>query len=321
LKFSKEIKVGLLVTSAVIGLFYGMNYLKGVDVFSGVETYYALYQRVDGLAPSNDVLMNGLKVGQVEKIEFTNDRTGNVLVTLQVRKGTYISQKSTARIISSDLLGGRAVEIVIVPGNPPAMVGDTLSSDVQTTFSDQMMPVKDRAEQLMASLDTLANSLNMVFSPKNRKSLDSVFINLDNTLDNVESATASLDQLLSPSDGKLRRMIENVESISGNIKSHNNDLTNIIENLSSLSDTLAAANISNTLQNADSAITDFSFVLQKIKNGEGTIGALATNDSLYQSLQKSADEVNELLTDIKNNPHRYLHFSVFGRKEKKNKGK
>ncbi|MFM8916445.1 MAG: MlaD family protein, partial [Bacteroidota bacterium] len=95
MKFSREIKIGLLVTGSVAGLIYGMSFLKGVDIFTGVNTYYALYQRVDGLTPSSDILINGLRVGQVKKIEFTEDKSGLVLVTLQVRKGVYVSQKAT----------------------------------------------------------------------------------------------------------------------------------------------------------------------------------------------------------------------------------
>ncbi|MGR6088415.1 MAG: MlaD family protein [Arcticibacter sp.] len=319
MKFSREIKIGLLVTGAVAGLLYGMNFLKGVDLFTGVDTYYALYKRVDGLTPSSDILMSGLKVGQVKKIEFTEDKSGLVLVTLQIRKGVYVSKNATASIISSDLLGGRAVEIVLVPGSPEANPGDTLNSDIQTSFSDQMLPVKDRAEKLMSTLDSLASSMNAVLSDKNRKSLDSVFENLDKTLANVESASANIDEMLAPGTGRLRQMIDNVESISDNLRKNEDKLDNIIANFSSISDSLAAANLSSTIRNADAAVSGFSEMVTKINSGEGTLGALMNNDSLYNSLQKSSQDLDELLKDLKKNPNRYLHFSVFGRKNKEAK--
>jgi len=318
-KFPKEVKVGFLITGAVACLLYGMNYLKGVDLFTGVETYYALYKRVDGLTPSSDILLSGLKVGQVKKIEFTEDQSGLVLVTLQIRKGTYVSKKATASIVSADLLGGRAVEIILVPGSPAADPGDTLNSDIQTSFSDQMLPVKDRAEKLMVTLDSLASSMNAVLSDKNKKSLESSLENLDKTLANMETATGSIQDMLQPGSGKLRKMIDNVESISSNLKQNEEKLDNIITNFSSISDSLAAANLSSTIRNADVAISGFADVVEKINSGQGSLGALVNNDSLFNALQKSSEDLDALLVDLKKNPNRYLHFSVFGRKNKESK--
>ena len=283
MKFPKEVKVGLLVTGAVAGLLYGMNFLKGVDLFTGVETYYALYKRVDGLTPSSDILVSGLKVGQVKKIGFTEDNSGLVLVTLQIKKGTYVSKNSTASIVSADLLGSRAVEIILVPGSPAASPGDTLNSEIQTSFSDQMLPVKDRAEKLLITLDSLATSMNAVLSEKNRQSLESSFENLDKTLANMESATANINDMVAPGSGKLRKMIDNVEAISANLKNNEEKIDNIISNFSAISDSVAASNLSSAIRNADAAISSFSKVVEKINAGQGTLGALVNNDSLYNA--------------------------------------
>jgi phospholipid/cholesterol/gamma-HCH transport system substrate-binding protein len=318
-KVKKEVKVGLLVTSALVALIYGVNYLKGVDMFTGVHTYYALYSRVDGLTPSGDVLLNGVKVGQVRRIDFLKDRSGNIVATIQVRKDVFISKGSTARIVSSDLLGGRAVEILLGSDKNPASPGDTLFSDMQTTLSDQMLPIKDRAESLLASLDTLAVSLNQVFNDQNRKNLNSGLENLEKSLANLESISGSVDNMLSSDQGKLKRMIDNLESISSNMRNNNDELTNALENFSDISDTLAAANLSTTIANTSKAMERFSDVMNKINKGEGTIGQLMTNDSLYQAIEKSAKDLDMLIVDLKENPKRYVHFSVFGKKDKKEK--
>ncbi|MFN5324851.1 MAG: MlaD family protein [Bacteroidota bacterium] len=319
MKLPKEAKIGLLVTSAVAALIYGMNFLKGIDMFTGVHTYYALYSRVDGLTTSGDVLLNGVKVGQIRKIDFLEDRSGNIVATIQVRKDVFVSKGSTARIVSADLLGGRAVEILLGPGTQPANPGDTLFSDMQSTLSDQMLPIKDRAESLLASLDTLAISLNQVFNDDNRKNLNSGLENLEKSLANLESISGSVDNMLASDQGKLKRMIDNIESITSNIRNNNDELNNILSNLSSISDTLAGAGLSKTIENTNAALKQFSSVLDKVSNGEGTIGQLVTNDSLYNALQKSASDLDSLMVDLKANPGRYVHFSVFGKKEKKQK--
>lgn len=319
MKVKKEVKIGLLVTSALVALLYGVNYLKGVDMFTGVHTYYALYSRVDGLTPSGDVLLNGVKVGQVRKIDFLQDRSGNIVATIQVRRDVFISKGSTARIVSSDLLGGRAVEILLGSDKNAASPGDTLFSDMQSTLSDQMLPIKDRAESLLASLDTLAGSLNQVFNEQNRKNLNSGLENLEKSLANLESISGSVDNMLSSDQGKLKRMIDNLESISSNMRNNNEELTNVLENFSAISDTIAAANLSKTIANTSQAMERFSNVMNKINQGEGTIGQLMTNDSLYQAIEKSAKDLDLLIVDLKENPKRYVHFSVFGKKDKKEK--
>lgn len=319
MKFKKEVKVGLLVTSALVALIYGFNFLKGIDMFTGVHTYYALYSRVDGLTPSGDVLLNGVKIGQVRKIDFVKNRSGNIVATIQVRKDVFISKGSTARIVSSDFLGGRAVEILLGSAKEAAEPGDTLFSDMQTTLSDQMLPLKDRAEALLASLDTLAISLNQVFNEKNRDNLNSGLEKLEKSLANLESISGNFDNLLSSDKGKIRNMIENMESITTNFRNNNDELSNAIENFSAISDTIAAANLSKTILNTSKAMERFSTVMNQINNGEGTIGQLMSNDSLYLAIEKSAKDLDLLIVDLKENPKRYVHFSVFGKKDKKEK--
>jgi phospholipid/cholesterol/gamma-HCH transport system substrate-binding protein len=315
-KFSKEIRVGLLVTGALAALLWGMNYLKGIDVFSKASLYYAVYPNVDGLTPSSDVLMSGVKIGQVQKIKFLEDRSGYILATLRINGDVYISKTSIARIVSVDLLGGKAVNIILDPGTEAAVNGDTLKAEVETTLSAQVMPIKDKAESLIASLDTLAVSLNAVVGSGNRNNLNSTIQNLDKTLANIERASGSLDRMLSSDQSKLNRMLANIESITANIRNNNEALGQALKNISAISDSLSKSNLTSTVNNADLTLREASIILNKINKGEGTMGMLINNDSLYRALEQSAVDLDKLLVDLKANPGRYVRISVFGGKSK-----
>lgn len=311
-KLSKEAKVGILVTGAIAALLWGMNYLKGVDVFSGQNKYYAIYSQVDGLTSSSAVILNGVKIGQIQKVEFINDNSGRILTTLIVNNDVFVGKNSIARIASSDLLGGKVVNIVLDTLSLPAVDGDTLKSEVQSALSDQIMPIKDKAESLMLSLDSLATSLKGVFNPQTQKNLNSSFANLDKTLSNIENATASLDKLVSTDDSKLRKMINNLESITSNIKNNNEALSGALQNISTITDSLAKSNLASTINNANLTLKETASIMDKINKGEGTMGMLINNDSLYNALEKSAVDLDNLLVDLKQNPKRYVHISVFG---------
>ncbi len=315
MKLSKEIKVGLLVTGALVALIWGMNYLKGLDLFTSDNKYYALYNRVEGLVPSSDVVLNGVKVGLVQKIEFLEDRSGRILVTLIVQRKVIIGNGTIASINSSDLLGGKVVDLILDTTSPPAEDGDTLKSDIQTTLSDQMLPVKDKAENLIESLDSLAVALHELLNHNNQNNLNAGFNSLSKTLKNLEQASESLDKMLT-TDGKLKKMIDNIESISANIKNNNESLSLALKNIASISDSLAKSNLSSTINNANLTLKETSQIMEKINKGEGTMGMLINNDSLYNALERSASDLDKLLIDLKQNPKRYVHISVFGKKAK-----
>ncbi len=315
MKLSKEIKVGLLVTGALVALIWGMNYLKGLDLFTSDNKYYALYNRVDGLVPSSDVVLNGVKVGLVQKIEFLQDRSGRILITLIVQQKVIIGNGTIASINSSDLLGGKFVDLILDTKSPPAKDGDTLKSDIQTTLGDQMLPIKDKAENLIESLDSLAVALQELLNPNNQNNLNAGFNSLSKTLKNLEQASGSLDRMLT-TDGKLRKMFDNIESISANIKNNNESLSLALKNIALITDSLAKSNLSSTINNANLTLKETSQIMEKINKGEGTMGMLINNDSLYNALERSASDLDKLLIDLKQNPKRYVHISVFGKKAK-----
>jgi len=318
-KFSNEIKVGVVVTVAIAALLWGINYLKGRDIFSSDNEYYAIYENVNGLVASNGVILKGFKVGQVKKLEFLEDRSGRMVAELTVKSDVFVPSNSLARIISSDLFGSRVIEIIMGDSPEPAKDGDTLIADMQPTLSDQIMPVKDKAESLIVSIDSLSIAIRDLLKPENRKNLSEAIVNFHKTMSNLESASMGMNNMVTAEQSKLNKILSNVESISANLKNNNEEIENILKNFSQISDTLAKAQIASTVSNANKTLAEAAAVIAKINKGEGSLGMLLNNDSLYNNLNSSAANLDRLLIDLKTNPKRYVTISVFGGGKSKQK--
>lgn len=312
MKLSNEVKVGILVTISIAALIFGINYLKGKDFFSSNNKYYAVYEDVDGLVKSNSIILNGFKIGQVSDLRFLPDKTGRMMATLMINADVFIPRNSVAKIISSDLFGSKVVQIVLGETTDAANDGDTLISETELGLGAQIMPVKDKAEQLIVSIDSLSVALREILSPKTRKNLSNAIENLNKTFANLEHASVGIDQLVTAEQSKLNKILGNVESISLNLKNNNDRIANILKNFSQISDTLAKAQLASTINNANKTLAEASAVISKINQGQGSIGLLLKNDSLYRNLNNSAADLDKLLIDLKANPKRYVTISIFG---------
>lgn len=321
MKIKREVKVGILVVFCLFFFFWGFNFLKGKNYLSGNRIFYAVYNQVNGLVEANGVMINGVKAGEVREISFTDDK-GTVLVEFAVDKNIKIPRNSISKIYSSDVLGSKAIEIVLGDSKTMAESGDTLKSFIQPSITDevsaQMRPIKAKAETLMASLDSVLTVIQYIFNESTRDNLKQSFESIRNTISNLESTTYNLDTLMTTQRGRLSKIIYNVESITGNFKNNNAKLTNVINNFSDISDSLSKITLVKTLNKADEVLKNFSEISEKINKGEGTLSLLINNDSLYKGLEKSSRELNLLLEDIRLNPQRYVHISVFGKKADKN---
>jgi len=323
LKIKKEIKIGFLFIATLAISIWGLNYLKGKDIFTKQRLLYAIYENVNGLQVSNPVLLRGYKIGQVKDIHFTNDSSPRIAVIMSISSDVKIPKKTTAKIFSEDLLGSKAIELQFIKSNAYVENGDTLVSDIQASLGDevnrQMLPVKQKAEKLMASLDTVLASIQSIFNENTRDNLRQSFENIKITIDKLRNTLTNVDTIISEQKNNLSAIILNVQSFTGNLKKNNQEINHILDNISTFSDTLTKLQISKTINNANKAINDISSVIDKVNKGEGSIGLLIHNDSLYRNLNSSSKELNELLRDIKLNPQRYVHVSVFGRNPKRNK--
>jgi len=315
MRIGKEILVGLLVLISLAFLFWGINFLKGKHLFSEERIFYGVYSNIEGLVKSNPVLINGLHVGQVKDLYFHPDGTPNVIVVITLSNQIHIPDNSVARIYSSDLMGSKAVEIKL--GNSPhfAHTGDTLITDVEISLKEevnrQVQPLKRKAEDLMLSIDSVITVVQYIFNRETRENLSRSFEHITQSFDNLEHTTFTIDTLVTGQKRRIERIMGNIEFITNNLKNNQENFTRIMANLSTLSDSLARARISETLISTNNAMNEVANIVTRINNGEGSLGLLVTNDSLYFELEKSASELNLLLEDIRQNPKKYVRFSIF----------
>jgi phospholipid/cholesterol/gamma-HCH transport system substrate-binding protein len=323
-KISKEVKIAVVFIATLALLYWGINFLKGRDFFNKERIYYAVYNQVNGLVVANPVLVNGFKVGHVKSMYFHPDNSGRILVEFIINNSDLdIPSNSIARLFSSDLLGSRAVEIQLGSATTMAKDGDTLKTFVQATLGEevnvQFQPIKQKFETVMLSIDSVLVIIKSIFNENTQKNLEQSFESIRYTIQNLEHTTYNIDTLVVTQRVKLANIIGNVESISLNIKKNNDKISNIITNFSSISDTLAKAKIASTIENANKSLKSFSEIIDKINRGEGSLGMLVNNDSLYNNLNGASKQLNELVEDVKLNPQRYVNISVFGGGKKKNK--
>jgi phospholipid/cholesterol/gamma-HCH transport system substrate-binding protein len=322
MKHKKEILLGLFFITALLLLGWGIEYLNGKNIFRKSTYYHAVYNRIEGLLEANPVTVNGFTVGQVTDIAFAEDGVGKILVTFELKEELALPKNSIARIYSSDIMGSKAIALVLGDAKELAQAGDTLNTEVEGGIKEavnkQVEPIKRKAENLLASLDTMVTVIQGVLNENTRRKLNRSFTNIEKSLDYLKNTTYNLDTLVTSEKDRLAMIVANLESITRNIDSKEDKVNNIINNLSSLSDTLASTDISTTLANTNQTLKDLSQIFNKLNGGAGTAGQLLNNDTLYRNLEAATAELNMLLLDMKLNPRRYVHFSVFGRGKKKN---
>lgn len=306
---------------ASIALFiWGFNFLKGRDMFVRESYYYGVYSQVSGLVEGSSVEISGLKVGRVEEIFFHDEKPDMIVIKMSVRKSVALPDNTIARIFSADLLGTRAIELKIGDSKNLAKKGDTLLTDIQVSIGEevslQMMPFKKKAEDLMLSIDSVMAVIQFIFNENTRENITQSFESIKQTISNLEQATFTIDTLLAEEKTRISNILTNIESISLNLRRSNQQITDIFNNLSVITDSLVKADVVGVIDNANKTMADVALIMEKINSGEGSLGLLINNDSLYNNLEKSSLDLDRLLEDIRVNPDRYLHFSVFGRKVK-----
>jgi phospholipid/cholesterol/gamma-HCH transport system substrate-binding protein len=321
LAINKEIKIGAVVVTGVALFVYGFNFLKGSNVFTHQKTLYAVYTNVEGLLESNNIELSGVKIGIVKSIEIVpGDRQGRILVTMKVEDRIQIPSDTKARIISFDLLGSKAIRMEVGKSMTLVKSGDTLASEVEddlkTTVDKRIAPLQKKAEGLISSIDSVMIVVQQVLNKDARENLINSFKSIKRSILVFEKTSLRLDTLVATQQYKLVSIFSKMESIATNFNNSNDKITKILSNFESISDSLAKSKIRSTIDHANDALFSATTILDKINKGQGTMGMLINNDSLYRKLDKSSAELNALLKDFHDHPKRYVHFSVFGKKDK-----
>ncbi len=317
MKITREIKLGIIVTATIFVFVWGVSYLKGKDIFNRQLTIYAEYENVSGLLETNPVVVSGVKIGQVERIYFHPDGSGKIMVQLILGRQISIPSNSVARLTGADFMGFREIDIVM--GNSPQAIknGDTLASltsaSITEEVSRQIAPLTTQAESLLLKIDSVLGAVLEIFNAETRRNLTQSIESMRQTLGNIQNTTTTLDTTFAHQAKRLAVIMSNAESITTNLSQNNQAITNVISNLSELSDTMAALEIAQTMQNVNNTMEALAASMDKINRGQGSLGLLVNDDQLYRNLEASSKQLEQLLKDIRQNPGRYINVSVFGR--------
>ncbi|WP_317898670.1 MlaD family protein [Aurantibacillus circumpalustris] len=320
MKVSKEFKIGIVVVFAIAAFVWGLSFLKGSNLFFEKSFLYAVYPKIENLNPSSPLQINGYQIGQIKTISLIQkDGQNLVLVKFLITEEIDIPRKSVAKVVSTNLLGGMAVELVFSKEKEFLKNGDTLVSETEQSFKEafnrQLAPLQAKFENLISSVDTVMGVVNQVLNIKTRENINQSFESVRKAIFSLEQTAYKLDDLMATEKPKISSVLTNLSGITTNLNKNEQKITNILTNFSNLSDTLAKSQLKSAVANADNTLKELNNLLTKINQGQGTIGKLAKDDSLYNNLNKSAADLDNLLKDLKENPKRYVHFSLFGRKK------
>jgi len=311
----KQILIGLTFIIALVLFIWGYNFLKGKNLFNKQIVYYAQYQDVSGLTIANPVLINGVRVGQVSRVELNPDMSGNVIVMITINKYFPIPDNTVAIIFSADLMGSKAINLKLGNSETLALSGDTLLANTEASLKEavsaQVQPIKIKAEKLLSSIDSLVVAIHTVFTESAVDNLTESFNDIRKTFSNLQNASSNIDTLVTSQSNRIASILLNVDSVTYTLKQNRAGIQNMITNLDQFSDSLAQVDITSTVDQANKSLSQLHFLLQQINDGKGSLGMLMHNDTLYIEVNKSAEELNKLLKDIRENPKRYVKFSLF----------
>lgn len=326
MKYSREIRTGVIAIAIIFAFVWGYNFLKGNDIFSKQRVFYTAYTNVGGLTKSNAVTVNGFKVGLVKDVYFEPVNREYLIVEFMLTADSYEIPKGTKAVLVADLLGTTSINLVTGKEEGFYAEGDTLTSDIEeglmsgiTDLSSSLATTKVKADRLFESLDSLVGDIRDVLGPGDRNSsVNRAITDLSATMENLKNASRKIDVLLAD-DGRLGKILIHVEGFTKTLAENQGEIDNILSNLSTFSDTLAAAKLTETINSANKTFEELALTMEKINSGEGTIGKLLEDESVFKNLETATANLDSLFIDIKANPSRYVHVSVFGKKDKKKK--
>ncbi|QAA80670.1 MCE family protein [Aequorivita sp. H23M31] len=304
MKLSKEVKTGILAIGAILLLIFGYSFLKGTNLLEKNREFFVKYQNVEGLAIAAPVTINGLTVGKVQDISFANEK-GSLVVKFSVEKDFEFSKNSVVRIYSAGLIGGKSLGIFPqYDSHNIAKSGDTLVGDVEdgmlTAVSKALGPIEKKVSNTLATMDTLLLNVNDIIDLETRKNLKEAIVNLNNTLNSFSGVSENLNHILANNTDKLDHTFTNLDKTAGN--------------LAQLTDSLSKLETGKLATDLQEVVDKMNKIVSGVDNGEGSIGKLLKDEKLYENLEGASRQLEELLQDLKLNPKRYVHFSLFGKR-------
>jgi phospholipid/cholesterol/gamma-HCH transport system substrate-binding protein len=313
MKIANETKIGILAVVAVVGLILGFNFLKGSQLFHHSRKLYAVFDNVDGVDVSNNVLINGLNVGNVAAINESGKNLENgIIVTIELKKDVNIPENSIASI-NSGLLS--SATIVIAKGSDTKFLqdGDTIETQKKANLLSQVQasvnPVILKLGGTLQSLDSLVQAVGSMFDPRLKNNFSTIVANL-------AASSAQLQMLVNAENSYLAKSLKNVNSVTENLAKNNDHITHTLENVEKTTANLSNAKIPETLESMQQTINSLNSAIAKVNSTNGSLGLLLNDKKLYQNLESTTRSMNILLDDLRMHPKRYVNISVFGKKDK-----
>ncbi|HEY0678550.1 MAG TPA: MlaD family protein [Chitinophagaceae bacterium] len=312
MKITNETKIGALAAVSIAVLILGFNYLKGKKIFDKNKRLYSVFTKVDGLAVSNPVLVNGMQIGKVAEVHETDMNLTGVVVAIDLLKDYNIPDNSLV-FVNKELLG--TPSLVIRKGNSNTFLqhGDTVKTtykpDVFENVQASINPAINNLNSAIQSLEVLIANVNTMFDPNTKNNFQSI-------ISNMAASTASLRTMLNAQTGIMAQTLGNVNTFTSNLNKNNESLNRTVSNLETATSKLAAADIEKVIQSLQATANNLNEVTTKINSNNGSLGMLLNDKKLYSNLENSARSLNILLDDLRVNPKRYVNISLIGRKNK-----
>jgi len=305
-RLTKEIKAGLIVVLGITALILGFSYLKSNSLLGKSTTLHAIYDHVGGLQSGTAVSLNGFSVGTIDDIAFL-DESGKLMVSFTITTDLPIPADSKAELYDTSVLGGKGLQIVLgTPGSAIAQNGDTLTSIVKIGMTDRitelMEPLEAKVNSAIVETDLLMKNLNQLLDSDSQALLRETLNNFSETSASLKVITQNVSANLAANEKTLGTILESTAELTSN--------------LSSVSETLNEADLQGLIADLNTSVSATKEILEGVKNGEGFVGQIFTNQELYLSLQENLSQLEWLLQDLRLNPKRYLSVSVFGKKQK-----
>ncbi|MFC6998401.1 MlaD family protein [Rufibacter roseus] len=300
MKFSKELKVALLGIVAVGALYVGFLFLKGTNVFSSTRTFYVIYNNVEGLEPSNPIVINGYRVGLVKEMQLRPDLGNKILVTLDVDNDISVGDSTVAMLVSDGFLGGKSIELQLGANSKRYEGGEYLigkaGESITEMFSKKAMPV-------LETVDSTLVKLNEFLDKDAKRSIRAILLN-------AEATSEALRTIAMSNQSNINEITGNLAALTASLRGTEAKFSQLASNLNTLTDTLDVQAMNHAIQGLDSTVAQAQLAIRRINENNGSLGKLMNDDSLYRNLNASTESLNSLLQDIQQNPKRYVHFSL-----------
>ncbi len=306
MKLTREIKTSILVIASILLFIWGYSFLKGRDLLTSYVTLFVEYETVEGLTTSAPVTLNGLVIGRVNNITI-EPNTGNLLVELQIKTDFPISKSSVAAIYEPGFISGK--QIAIEPNFKDKSIsvdGQRLKGEIRLSLTEtvggKLVPIEQELEKIIANADVLITGINNVLDKKTQDDIGKSLSELSAIMVQFHEASLSMNAILDENRAQIKEVVSNFNNIS--------------DDFSKISDSLNKADLGKTVKELNETLAKVDDIMNGLKSGNGTIGKLLNDDALYNNLNKTSQELELLLQDVRLHPTRYVNISLFGKKDK-----